>query len=44
MKEANKDEKLKRSNITLALLLGAIALVGTLIPYFYLNGAIAGGG
>ncbi len=44
MKEADKDEKLKRSNMTLALLLGVIAIAGTLIPYFYLSGAIAAGG
>ncbi len=44
MKETNKEERLKRSNIGLAILLGAIALVGTSIPYFYLNGAVTGGG
>ena len=39
MKDMTDDEKrLRRNNILLAVILGAIALLGTLIPYNYLKG------
>jgi len=44
MKETNNEQKLRCSNLILAIVLGVVALAGTLIPYFYLNGAVVTGG
>ena len=39
MKEMSDEERrLRRNNILLAVILGLIALAGTLIPYNYLKG------
>jgi hypothetical protein len=38
MTNSEEQKRLRRNNILLAIILGIIAVAGTLIPYYYLQG------